>query len=195
MNAAVKEGEFVLTPLQQHALRRFAEQGFAATKLAHIAADAGIKPPSIYAHFKSKEELFLSLLPPAVEHELFLTAQALSGAGRSEKRLRAFLYGIGERFYSTHHLRFLIQASYLPPGDLAAVIDSHIVPFYRRQTKIFMECFAAMPRGRASAETLAVAYQGLGDSLQTAVMYMDKEVFEARFKALWSVFSISLREK
>lgn len=184
-----------LTPLQRHALRRFAEQGFAATKLAHIAADAGIKPPSIYAHFKSKEELFLSLLPPAIEHELLLTTNALSGSGRSEKGLRAFLHNIGERFHRTHHLRFLIQASYLPPSDLASAIDRHILSFYERQSRAIRECFGAMHPRKLSPETLTVAYQGLVDSLHIAVLYMGGDTFETRFKALWSVFSISLREK
>lgn len=184
-----------LTPLQQHALRRFAEQGFAATKLAHIAADAGIKPPSIYAHFKSKEELFLSLLPPAIEHELHLTTKALSGSGRSEKGLKAFLHDIGERFHRTHHLRFLIQASYLPPSDLASAIDRHILSFYARQNRIVRECFDALQPGKLSAETLTAAYQGLVDSLHIAVLYMGNDTFETRFKALWSVFSLSLREK
>lgn len=184
-----------LPPLQIHALRRFAEQGFTATRLSHIAADTGIKPPSIYAHFKSKEELFLSLLPPSVEHELHLTRQALSPAHRDKTALYEFLRDIGERFASTHHLRFLIQVSYLPPANLLPAINGIIDPFSRRQRRVVSECFADMPAGRLSPDILTTAYLGLVDSLQAAILYMGKDDFECRLEALWAIFCLGLEEE
>lgn len=192
MTAKCDPATMRLAPLQWHALRRFAEHGYLGTKLSHIAGDAGIKPPSIYAHYKSKEDLFLSLLPPTVEHELALTARALSDDGAGG--LYRYLEGLGERFDSTHHLRFLVQAAYLPPAELAVRINEHFDPFCVRQREIIRESIARLPAGAIGPEILATAYQGFIDSLQAAILYAGKEEFKRRLEALWTVFGLGLEE-
>lgn len=46
--------------IQLIALSHFAKYGYAGTSLSKVAEEVGIKKPSIYAHYKSKEDLFLS---------------------------------------------------------------------------------------------------------------------------------------
>ena len=183
-----------LTPLQAHALRRFAEQGFSATKLSHIAKDAGIKPPSVYAHFKSKEALFLSLLPPTVEHELALTRERLAGHGRHETVLYDFLRDIGTRFSATHHMRFLVQAAFLPPPALVRQVCARVDAFFAKQTDIIGRYFDAIPQGKLPPSTLTAAYQGIMDSLMTALLFTGMDDFTVRLDALWAVFSLTLKE-
>jgi AcrR family transcriptional regulator len=48
--------------IKQAALYLFAYKGYAATSMQDIAEAVGIKKPSIYSHFKSKSEIFLTLL-------------------------------------------------------------------------------------------------------------------------------------
>lgn len=60
------------TQILDAALRVFAEKGIAASRIDDIAAVAGLSKGGIYAHFKSKEEIFEALLtratsPPAAE--------------------------------------------------------------------------------------------------------------------------------
>lgn len=44
------------------AVRLFAKEGYEAVTVERIAAAVGIKAPSLYKHYKSKREIFLSIL-------------------------------------------------------------------------------------------------------------------------------------
>ena len=47
--------------IKQVALKLLAEKGYAGTALSEIALECGIKTPSIYGHFPSKEQLLLEI--------------------------------------------------------------------------------------------------------------------------------------
>ncbi|MCR4896443.1 MAG: TetR/AcrR family transcriptional regulator [Lachnospiraceae bacterium] len=49
------------------ARKEFLEYGFADASLRRIAAGAGIQVSGLYKHFSSKEEMFASLVDPAIE--------------------------------------------------------------------------------------------------------------------------------
>ncbi|MUT65119.1 TetR/AcrR family transcriptional regulator [Paenibacillus sp. NEAU-GSW1] len=55
--------------IKQAAVVMFAESGYEGTSLSEIAKAVGIKTPSIYAHFKSKETLFMQLLEEGIAEE------------------------------------------------------------------------------------------------------------------------------
>lgn len=70
----------------------FARRGYAAATLAELAEAAGFAPPSLYRYFRSKEEIFRSLVEMLTE-ELAATFEApvdraLPLAGRLEALLR-----------------------------------------------------------------------------------------------------------
>jgi AcrR family transcriptional regulator len=79
--------------------RLFGEQGYAATSLRHIIAEAGVNLAAIHYHFGSKEELLDQLIMrragPVNEERLALLDRFEAEAGGApvpvEKLLRAFL--------------------------------------------------------------------------------------------------------
>ena len=46
----------------KNALSLFAKKGYDAVSVAQIADETGIKAPSLYKHFKSKEDIFKSII-------------------------------------------------------------------------------------------------------------------------------------
>ncbi len=55
--------------IRQAAVHMFAESGYEGASLSEIAKAVGIKTPSIYAHYKSKEQLFCQLIQDVIAEE------------------------------------------------------------------------------------------------------------------------------
>jgi len=131
------------------ALRLFLEQGFGATSMDAIAREAGVSKATLYAHVKSKEELFAAITATcaeqllaahtAFEHESDIRA-ALLRFGREHVALLlspegAAMYRIviaeaprfpelGQAFYEHGPaIRLRAQVEYLQKADAAGVLS------------------------------------------------------------------------
>ena len=68
----------------------FTERGFENTQLEQVAARAGYTRGAIYAHYASKEELFLGLLRERIDRTFRQLRDALERAPSTTKRLQTF---------------------------------------------------------------------------------------------------------
>jgi AcrR family transcriptional regulator len=76
--------------LLQAAESIFTRDGFAAAKLEQIAEKAGYTRGAIYAHYKSKEDLFLELLEQRMYGKMAVVRALLEGSSTSEERMDKF---------------------------------------------------------------------------------------------------------
>lgn len=69
----------------------FAEKGFAATSMQEVAVRAGVSKSNVFHHFKSKEDLYVSVLGCACDeaHERILPL--LAGTGTFNERLHRMM--------------------------------------------------------------------------------------------------------
>lgn len=81
------------------ALRLFLEQGFGATSMDAIAREAGVSKATLYAHVKSKEELFAAITATCAEQLL-----AAHTAFEQESDIRAALLR-----FSREHVALLLS--------------------------------------------------------------------------------------
>lgn len=94
----------------------FAEKGFDGTSLRDIASKVGIREPSIYRHFKSKEELYQQVLhqglAPVAEALLSLTQRKI------DPREMVEVPGIMLKLHSRNpHVAELLQQAVAMPTD------------------------------------------------------------------------------
>jgi AcrR family transcriptional regulator len=71
--------------------RVFAKKGFAATKIADIAAEAGLSYGLLYHYFRSKEDVYAGLVDELVERSPLRAASAVDAASGPLERLRVLV--------------------------------------------------------------------------------------------------------
>lgn len=104
------------------ALGLFSKMGYEATSMRQIAAAVGIKPPSLYNHYPSKEEILSEIVQNALSEILKGQDRAFSDNPDSVSRLRAFV-----RMHAGFHARES-QAAKIVNHNLSSLSPRH----YRR---------------------------------------------------------------
>ncbi|WP_374733239.1 TetR/AcrR family transcriptional regulator [Klebsiella variicola] len=183
--------------LQEAALARFALQGFDATTMSEIASDVGIKKPSIYTHFSNKDELFLSLVPLVINKELEHARSTFRGGSDIKLQLRFYLKGIQKRYEESHSVGFWIRNLFMPPTHLYEAVMKPLHTFMDELENIIRMAIAQSPlispSAALNAETLALTFMSMIDSLQSELLYGGPEKYQRRLEATWEVFEIATR--
>lgn len=180
--------------IREAALAMFAEAGYDGVTLAEIAKAVGIKTPSIYAHFASKERLFLALFEEAARKETdrfaaFLEARA--GGSCEAAMFAAFGYCTDED-RSTGGQAFLKRTMLMPPRHLKARLQEQ---FMRYEAAVTEQLARMLETGMASgelprsgtAEAVAVFY-ALVDGLLVESQLYSTEVYRERQRVAWAAF-------
>lgn len=178
------------------AIRLFGQQGYTATPLTAIAAAVGIKAPSLYAHFRSKEDLFRTVFDEAVRMELQELMAAMTPEASASDGLRRYLEETAGRFESSLHLPFLLRSIYLPPASLAAHIRERDQVFsaelVRRVEEALLRQTESAPLGMSPAEA-ALAFTGILRGIHAELLYAGPGPAQRLTQALWRTYARALR--
>ena len=174
------------------AIRLFGRQGYAATPLSARAAAVGIKTPSLYAHFRSKDDLFRAVFDDALHAELRELAAAVSPEASAAEGLRRYLRETVARYEATGHLPFLLRSIYLPPASLASHIRERDTEFSaelaRRVEQALARQAAVAPLGLPPDEA-ALAFIGMLRGIHAELLYAGPEAAQRLIPALWRVYA------
>src|SRR5215472_2440635 len=139
----------------------FAYKGFAATKMADIAAEAGVSYGLAYHYFANKETIFSELVENAMKGAITVIEKALEGPGTAWERLRWLakqeLDGLQHQpEYAILVLQTLTTAS--APEELREMIRRQSVMHKKMLCQLIVEGQAAGQVVQGDPERLATVY-------------------------------------
>jgi TetR/AcrR family transcriptional regulator, cmeABC operon repressor len=189
--------------IKQAALKLFAEKGYEGTPLSAIAKAVGIKTPSLYAHFPSKEELFLSIFRDTVSLELLTIKEALDDqrSGNASDTIRAIFDALTEMREENENIQFFKRAIFFPPAGLGPKLKEDFYEYEKHSTDMLQGLFEhglkeSMFTAAGSGE-MAAAFYCLIDGLLVEQHYYSLEEYEKRRESAWKIFlaGISMRKE
>ena len=176
-------------------LALFARNGYEGTSLADIAEGVGIKKPSLYAHFKGKEDLFLSVFQDVLWEHVAHAEQLMITIEHStlEEKLFTILRDTCQ-YYLNHEdkITFLKRVMLFPPdflkNDLRAKFLESEQAFTKILHSIFTEGVEQKVIRNVPIEDLLASYYCLIDGLFIQMFYYGTEKYEARLQSVWNIF-------
>lgn len=185
--------------IKHEAMCLFAQNGYNGTSLAEIAKQVGIKTPSIFAHFKGKEDLFLSVFVELSWQEVSHVEELIENikdASVEEKLSRIFHETC--RFYLQNQVRaeFLKRTMLFPPDFLQEQIREKFINSEEGLSEILREVFmtgieAGVLR-EEKIEALIAAYYCLIDGVFLQMSYYDKDTMINRLESAWKNFWLGI---
>ena len=187
--------------IKQSALAHFAKNGYEGASLKHIADDCGIKKPSIYAHFTSKQDLFLQVLQDVFQRqEEAMVAYFLDHADWPlEQQLHGFLESRLQAYRMDDEVQFFLRMAFFPPSTLYEEVMGMVYPLLDNQEQNLSRLLAAgcPVNGRIirSPRNAAIAYMTLLDGIHLEAVFGGEERALRRLVAAWPVYWLGVTKQ
>lgn len=179
--------------LKKVALTQFALHGYDGASLAMIANEVGMKKQSIYAHFKSKQDLFLSTFAESIAKELDFINRFIEDhkSDSLNELLHNFLRSYLKRYTESDNTSFFMRTSFFPPSQLEQLVkdgaNAYVAELETIFLKVFKENQVALREG-VSAESAALCFLTMMDGLFVEMLYGIPDRLEKRTVAAWNVY-------
>ncbi|MFE7061558.1 TetR/AcrR family transcriptional regulator [Sutcliffiella sp. NPDC057660] len=172
--------------IKKSALQLFAQRGYYGTSLNDVANLVGIKKPSLYAHFKNKDELFKTVIIELVDvftKKITMTYQNANHLSTREQLLGMVTSMVD--FWKDEELGLLYKRSMLFPEEQFQALtyekfkqsEAHTTEILNR---IFIEAIRTEQINEQEIPPLIDAFYCLIDGLFVQRFFYQPEEYEAK---------------
>lgn len=179
--------------IKEVAIKQFALHGYEGASLALIANEVGIKKPSIYAHFKNKEELFTQALLEAAKQEIAFTQEFVKET--IDMPLKGILYRYIteylERCEQNNNTKFFIRNAFFPPMQFEELVKNTTNMYLNELEGVISSLFSEKNqflKENISPNKAALAFLTIIDGLLVELLYGTPERLQKRTVQSWSVY-------
>ncbi|MBC2184976.1 TetR/AcrR family transcriptional regulator [Listeria sp. FSL L7-0253] len=175
--------------VKEAALTLFAEKGYDGTALSEIAKAVGIKTPSLYAHFPSKEALFLEVYRDSIQMELReLGRVAERDDLLGKEKLQAIFFVATDFSSNPNEKKFFQRAVFYPPKSLFQELKEETKTYEQLTDGILRETLGEIVSEKVLVRWMHVFYAML-DGLSVEHGIYDETEFELRRASAWEVLA------
>ncbi|MET3728234.1 AcrR family transcriptional regulator [Fictibacillus halophilus] len=179
--------------LKEVALIQFALHGYQGASLAVLADKVGMKKQSIYAHFKSKEDLFISTFNDSLNNELdFIKRFIAENYSLSLKEiLFSFFNEYLGRYQKNHNMSFFIRTSFFPPLQFEEQIKSGTNRFVNELESLSLEVFEEKKDDynlNIAPESAMMSFLTIFDGLLVELLYGFPDRLQKRLNSSWDIY-------
>lgn len=183
----------------QAATEIFADKGYEGMKLKEIAQRVGIKTPSLYAFFDSKEHIFLHIYHNVITDHFELASSHAESPNPSAKEQFEQILGTIMDYQLKESVRMKIYMRLLlfPPEVFRLDMKEELLKVEQAERELFSQIFQkAMDNGEikpADPRALAKLLICLMDGLFWQMQRYDEEAFRERYQQTWEQFWESIK--
>lgn len=180
--------------IKENAVRLFCKNGFAGTSVRNISDSVGITAAAVYAHFKSKEDLFLEVFAEGWRK----VTEGVNNIRDQEKELNSEILFAIYKYYIDYYMNgkeqtiFLLRSIMFPPSEL----KEKIVEIFNRELaetrkfiKIILE--SLINKGvirNISVEDHASIFYKLVNSFIFEITAFNKSITEEELNRHWQCY-------
>ena len=170
-----RKGERTAERILDAAEALFAEHGYAGTALRDVATEVGLRTPSLYNHFSSKESLYAAVLERGIRPVFEVLSQVVEAPEKADRDVRQVVERAMELVARHPNVPRLIQHETLSGGRrLTPMLRAWIQPVFERAQEMVETSSPATRWGRDQVPLLALAmYHVFAGYFTIAPLYRD----------------------
>ena len=187
-----------INKIKKVALTKFSEQGYEGTSLSDVANEVGIKKQSIYSHFKSKEELFITVMNDVIKEESeYLDYFFDKSYDNLKCYLEKFILQIKKRYAKEEQnsMQFILRMAYMPPLHLKEEVINNFNIYFLKLENLIKDLFLEDLFLEEKANMATLSFMNMLNGLLVTLIYGGCERFDLKFKASWKVYWAGLNKE